>query len=622
MAEWIWLSDKNEKNPDSYAGFKAKFRVKDGKNVKLKISVDSAFCAYINGKLVGFSGCADYPHHKLYDEFDISGYCNAENELYVLVWYFGANSQTYVVADPGLWFEISDEDSVICESGNKTLGRREINYRNGYEKIITWQLGFSFYYDNTFVNDDPFLPCVEISKQKPKARPQKNLYLDGRIDVKYTDKGDRLLIDFGREVAGYPDLDFESPCEQELIITYGEHLETGEVSRLIGGRDFSFEFKAKKGRNTWFIPLRRLACRYMEIHYKESITPHYVGMQHVYYPMTEIKRSFDDALLQKIYDVSVRTLRLCMHEHYEDCPWREQALYALDSRNQILFGYSAFRETEYARSNLSLINHGLRPDGLLSICFPSGNDYPIPFFSLAYILEVCEYVMHTGDRTLLDETEATIKRIITTFESRTDENGLIPQFPYPFWNFYEWSEGNSGKLSRKETDPYEKDHDLILNAFYVYTVEAYNKIKGTSYKTESVRESIKNNLFDEERGMYKISVAGSLYGQLGNALALLIGLGDSQLAAKVANCEGMTPATLSMKPFLYDALLMEGDSYKEFILNDIKSVYKNMLDRDATSFWETELGWEDFNYAGSLCHGWSASPVHYLTLLGCEKKTK
>ena len=35
-----------------------------------------------------------------------------------------------------------------------------------------------------------------------------------------------------------------------------------------------------------------------------------------------------------------------------------------------------------------------------------------------------------------------------------------------------------------------------------------------------------------------------------------------------------------------------------------------MLDRGATSFWETELGWEDFDYAGSLCHGWSAIPLY------------
>ena len=40
-----------------------------------------------------------------------------------------------------------------------------------------------------------------------------------------------------------------------------------------------------------------------------------------------------------------------------------------------------------------------------------------------------------------------------------------------------------------------------------------------------------------------------------------------------------------------------------------------MIARGATTFWETEKGAEDFNNAGSLCHGWSAMPVFYLNEL-------
>ena len=117
----------------------------------------------------------------------------------------------------------------------------------------------------------------------------------------------------------------------------------------------------------------------------------------------------------------------------------------------------------------------------------------------------------------------------------------------------------------------------------------------------------------------KISTTGTLVGQLGNALAVLAGLGTPELVEKVASSEGMTPATLSMKPFIYDALLTEGDKYKSFIIDDIKRVYKSMLDYGATSFWETELGWRDFENAGSLCHGWSAAPVYYLSILGLAR---
>ena len=40
-----------------------------------------------------------------------------------------------------------------------------------------------------------------------------------------------------------------------------------------------------------------------------------------------------------------------------------------------------------------------------------------------------------------------------------------------------------------------------------------------------------------------------------------------------------------------------------------------MLEDGATTFYETEEGWPAFERAGSLCHGWSAMPVHYYHLL-------
>ena len=74
-----------------------------------------------------------------------------------------------------------------------------------------------------------------------------------------------------------------------------------------------------------------------------------------------------------------------------------------------------------------------------------------------------------------------------------------------------------------------------------------------------------------------------------------------------------------MCTYFYDALLSFGDRYKNYILADMKRKYAHMLNRGATTFWETELGAEDFGGAGSLCHGWSAIPVYYLSLLTGQK---
>ena len=101
--------------------------------------------------------------------------------------------------------------------------------------------------------------------------------------------------------------------------------------------------------------------------------------------------------------------------------------------------------------------------------------------------------------------------------------------------------------------------------------------------------------------------------KLGNSLAILVGLGDEELAERVIREKEIISATLSMRAFVYDALLAFGDKYKNFILQDIRERYGKMLKSGATTFWETEKGEYDFDGAGNLCHGWSAIPIYYLS---------
>ena len=67
-----------------------------------------------------------------------------------------------------------------------------------------------------------------------------------------------------------------------------------------------------------------------------------------------------------------------------------------------------------------------------------------------------------------------------------------------------------------------------------------------------------------------------------------------------------------MKCFKYDALLFIDENYREIIIDDIRKKYKKMLDNNSTSVWEVLSGAKAFDNAGSLCHGWSATPILYL----------
>jgi len=74
--------------------------------------------------------------------------------------------------------------------------------------------------------------------------------------------------------------------------------------------------------------------------------------------------------------------------------------------------------------------------------------------------------------------------------------------------------------------------------------------------------------------------------------------------------------TLSNSIYFYDSLLKRPEKYGRFVFDDIAKSYGAMLRSNATTFWETSLGGDAFDFAGSLCHGWSAIPS-YIYLRYC-----
>lgn len=610
----IWFN--GETHDDFYVDFHRDF-IAEKAPAKLFIACDSIYAVFVNGVVAGFGQCSDYPHYKYYDEIDISECLKDKNSIDVTVWYTGyGEALNYTRGKPMLAYLIKQGENVVAQSDENTMSRINVNYKNGRKKLITTQLGYGFYYDNTKHNGEFFKSEVKFPVTAHK-RQIDGLMLRDRAKVQsIIEKPDGYIIDLGEETVGFIDLNFMSPTEQELLIAYNEYLEDGEVRHIVDYRDYSVGFYAKKGVNEYLNRFRRIACRYLRVYCKEKIEIKYIGVRSVERKVKTVNNKFKNRTVDKIYNVAVNTLKKCMHEHYEDCPLREQALYNMDSRNQMLCGYYAFEGTSFQRYNLELMARSkLNKHGLLDLSFPSGFDKSIPFFTLIYVLQTQEYIKYSGDRSILDINGEKLKNIINGFSSRIDETNLIACFETPCWNFYEWTAGSDGE-TRDDLENDEKIYDLILNCIYVYVCRSYDKIFGVYTDTAKIERAIYKTFYDKERGLFKSSThAPVVYTQLGNALASLIGLGNEEILNKIIADERVIKASLSMRAFLYDALLKFGNEYKDYIVDDIIKINKPMIDAGSSTLWETEYGYKDFDGAGSMCHGWSAIPVYYFNIL-------
>lgn len=626
-AKWIWSNASPAVN--EYAEFYRSFSW-NGQPTLCRLSVDGDYTLFINGKFVASNQYGDYEHYKIYDTIDITPYLQkGDNGFAVLVWHFGASNQRYLKAAAGLLYEIEEGGQVRVESDGNTLSRKSRAYASGTDvNKISAQLGYSFRYDRTAEDDwingngSGFAPSVPVQKKCTLfPRPTERLALKRRKDGKVSENtGTRYTLDLGEETVGLFSLKCKSEKAQKIVVFYGEDLQNGHVRRVIGNRNFSFTYIAAAGENEYTNYMLRLGCRYLEIESEEPIELIYAGVIPQVYPVKRANFALSDSLDRKIYDVGVKTLELCMMEHYVDCPWREQCLYSFDSRNQILCGYYAFENgnAAYARANLLLMSMDRRADGLMSICYPCGDDLTIPSFSLYYLLSVKEYLSHTGDLSLAEAVYPKLTELLDTFAKGRKE-GLVCKFEGKnHWNFYDWSPCSEGCLFGEE----RAIPDGAINCLYVLSVNCFGEIAKRLGRENPYAESAKEvaqktaaHFYDEEKGAFTMTAGKEEYTEIVNSLAILSGIITGEKAERIAEymaSGAFVPCSLSMRTLKYDALLtVNREKYREYVLAEIRRDYRFMLDAGATSFWETLEGAAAFDNAGSLCHGWSAIPVYY-----------
>ncbi len=643
MAKWIWL--KNGQMVDSHADFFIPLNF-SGKKTEIKLSVDSDYTLYINGKFVSCNQYRDYPFYKIYDEIDITEYLNeGENAIAIEVWYYGAPNWSYYTSNAGLWYEIYEDGKLVKESDENTLSRLSPLYQNKLQRKISPQIGWGYHY--IAANEDGWKTKLvegfeesalggEGIMEAPLPRPIKRMDILPAIDSKFVrTKGNRILYDLGREEVGFPTLRLTSPVKQKLRLMWGEHIEDGQVRDVIGCRNFYVDLTVDEGVTEFSNYLRRFGCRYLEIEFTEPIEIDYLTLYPCVYPVNIIPVDCGNELRNRIYETALRSLILCMHDHYEDCPWREQTMYIGDARFQSLCGYYAFEEYNFARAALKLVGMNQREDGLQHIATPfKGDMYPIPTCipssSLAYVTTIYEYYKHAKDASLVKEVYPTLVVLMDAYLNHM-EDGLVPIFPEEkgCWNFYEWAEGLSYYMGQRPATA--SPFDASLNCSFSKALGMMQEIADwigvkADYKAkqDALNKKIYDTWFNERTGLFQNRTDEEFYSENVNAGAIICGAISGEKAERIAEAlanEEISTTSLSGKGRKYDALLkVNPEKYHDYILEDIDRMYKYMLDAGATSFWETMVGANDFDNAGSLCHGWGAMPIYYYHILGVAKK--
>lgn len=675
-ANWIFAADSSVDVVNTYFDYQTQFRVDNTADLTLHLCAHTRYAVYVNDRFVDCGQYPGYEDYQVYDSLDISQFVNpGENTLRIAHYVMGADFLTIRKQIPGIIFALWQGDNCLLTSTPDVLSRKNAHYADGQMEVINDVLGFVFKYD-ACAAELPYAKSVLVEKEKhlfPRpikkcivedktsgVRRNQGIFLADRSNVTtakamlkdylssrlvrelltITDEGTAwqvkedeaadgvyFVFDMERESAGYLNLDFEVPEACDVTICWGEHVDDLRVRSQISGRHFGVSYHAKAGRNRFFDSFTRMGLRYLQIHiHSRSGILHEAGIRFADYPMRIRENPIRDGLHRKIYDVAVRTLHMCFHEHHEDCPWREQSLYTFDSRVQMLAGYYAFdKEYEIARESLRLLGMSLREDGHLELGAPGKFSITIPSFTSIYIRQLMEYMEYSGDKDFIREMFPVAKTITEMLEHQMDETGLLPSFiGKQYWNFYSWNPGLGGLEKFLESAPYE----CAMNAFASDSFRCFARLcdvvqpeLAAHYDDlhAKLNENLHKAFFDPERNVYMARTDGAnptLYTFL-QVLPLYVGATPKHLRATVIENmlkPDMTPCMLSARTYEYDVLLQEDDKYREFVRRDVEETWGYMLFQGATSFWEVAAikTTESFNFSrdGSLCHGWSGMPIY------------
>lgn len=442
--------------------------------------------------------------------------------------------------------------------------------------------------------------------------------------------GRYLVLDLGAETVGVWEWEVEALAGTILHLAHGEHLDNGRVRARVGGRNFADRYVCGAGRRHFQMPFRRVGARYLEIHVLGGAEVRFfaLGLRPMEYP-TERRGTFvsPDSLVNRIHEVAVRTLELCRHEHYEDCPWREQALYAYDSRLQALYGYYALGDYRFPEVSFSLLGQTLDENGFLALTAPGRCPVNIPVFTFTWIAAVGEHWLHSGVPALFERFRETIDLILHKALARFDAaTGLYrPPESEEMWHFYEWTPGLCGVMGG----------DALRGGNHAgYNLHLHEAIRWMIWMLEQTREdkaaralerrradlakSIHSAFWDASAGHYRsqMTKSGRLSGshELIQALALHEGIGSATSVRRVMQNllrGGLAPCTLSGLYYLVSPMVWHSQDTREWLNGRLEDFGQRMILAGATSLWETAGGGADFDFGGSLCHGWSALPVYY-----------
>ena len=459
-----------------------------------------------------------------------------------------------------------------------------------------------------------------------------------------------VIVDVGELTTGYAQVATTGGAGSTVLLTYAEALRLPwgtPGAKLLGrqqplanlashfadestGWTFDRRGKISGWRDRWepagnpagvagevFEPLHWRAFRYIGLTVttgEAALTIRGLRYRFTAYPY-QVAAEFacSDARLERIWRAALRTMRLCSHETFEDCPYYEQMQYAGDTMITSKLAMLTTGDCRLTKQALYHFDWSRLSDGLTQSRYPSRLVQIIPSWSLHWITCARDYVACSGDVAVLRDLLPGFRAVLDWFRRHGEADGLPARLPY--WNITDWCPWwPRGVVPGSATGP-----TCIIAAQYIVALDETaglcrligreREAAELAAEADALRVRLHARFWSEAEGLYFDRPGGPEISKYGNAWAVVCGAAGAReraiLLKRFPHDEKLAPGSFFWWHTGFRALADCGgyDRMPEFL-----GPWHESVEAGLDTFVEENSYWR------SLCHAWSAHPaIEFLT---------
>jgi alpha-L-rhamnosidase len=432
--------------------------------------------------------------------------------------------------------------------------------------------------------------------------------------------GSALVFDMGGKILGRLFIEYDAPAGTQFDIGFSEDMIGNRPGIMKRPGLYSAARVIADGKTDRWESFEPYGLRYLQINVSgnkdQNVRIKRIGVIKQEYPFTQ-RGSFEcsDPMLNAIWNLGYRTLRVCAEDSYIDTPFRERGLYAGDALPEYAITLATSGDSRLIKRCLELFQDTY--SSLFSDINKTNNEKvgDFPLLTLQYLRW---YIDRTGDLDFANKLYQPYQNLLEHVLKNRKSDGLFEAGS----TFIEWT-----KLDKKAD----------LTCLHSLIASSFSNMAYISAKLGKVEDEKRYNLLSKE-----ISTLVKTRFWDSNKKAFFDGFKNDQAIDHYYPISSAWPVLWNnaseeqmrdLRDFFDKELMFQGYLGRNgnvtpyggfYILAALyKCGYADLAERFMRDYWSPmilkydDTAWEDFDYSNdggsTLSHAWSGGPTYFLT---------